>query len=138
MAIVAYFRIKDFNKKEENASAPLIYDVIEDNNNYYDEEKKVYFIFVIIRNYKDDVISNTKLDYSFEILNKENSPGIFKVVNTTTNEETEYKDSVTVNGELKANEKQDIRYKIYINSSNTDSTVNQRISYEIKYNFSRK
>ena len=135
LSVVAYYRVKDYKKSKEIATSPLIYDVLEDNNNYYDEKTNVSYVFVIIRNYKEDEVNNSKLKYSFTVSNKENSNGIFKVINMNTNEETEYMSEVTITGEMKPNEKEDVRYKVFIDSEKNE---NQAISYEIKYNFSRE
>ncbi len=134
LSAVAYYRVKNYDFSAKNTDEELIYDVIEDSNNYYDETEKASFIFVIIRNYKDESVANYDLKYSFDILNKENSNGVFKIINMNTNEEKDYANTQHEEGIISANEKQDIRYKVYINS-NTNET--QTISYEIKYDVSK-
>ena len=134
---IGWFLYKRFFSNIEIENVDLIYNVVKDDQNYYDEETNTKYIYLVIYNYKDNEESKVDLSYDITIKNKENSNGIFKVIDIDSGDETEFLSEVNVKGEMESGVRREKRLKIFI-GTNEVIEGSQVIDYEIVYSIKKK
>ena len=96
-------------------SGKLKADIVLEQDDSYLEDNIPYF-YVIVKNHLNDVLTDVNLDYTVTIKNKNNSEGIF------SDDNSNYSATKQLTGTFGKSAKEEKKYKIYVDTNNTEET----------------